>query len=149
MMRAALAASVMVLAGCVTGYHAIDPTGGYSEMQLNTNTFQVRFVGNMNSDPGLVARLVLRRCAEITLEHGRRYFLIQQESRAAWETASDAQATMTILDAADAPPSAADAAVVVRETDLAAGGQLSRAARETLAKLGLGPAPAPVPASVH
>ena len=58
------------------------------------------------------------------------------------------QATIQVV-TGDATPEALDAPMIIKETDRAAGGRLSREARETLFKFGLGPDPGPVRATIN
>lgn len=48
--------------------------GGYSEERLSENQYRVVFVGNAHTEPEQVERFLLRRAAELTLEHGYDWF---------------------------------------------------------------------------
>ncbi|MCK5893330.1 MAG: hypothetical protein KAG53_02730 [Endozoicomonadaceae bacterium] len=66
----------IILHGCATPYQQEKGGNGYSETRLNDNTFNVVFKGSSNTDRDRVADFVLLRSAELTLEHGYRYFAI-------------------------------------------------------------------------
>ena len=63
------------LLGC-TPYQANGLGGGYSEMAMNKNTYQVSFEGNRYTSSDTVKKYLLRRCAELTLNKGYKYFII-------------------------------------------------------------------------
>lgn len=65
-----------ILTGCATGYHPKGVGGGYSSTQYGPNIFNVSFDGNGFTGRGRAADLALLRSAEISLEHGYRYFII-------------------------------------------------------------------------
>lgn len=79
----------LILAGCRTPYMAYDcePTGepwpfpgwnckgGYSELELGSETYQVSFSGR-NISTAKSQDYALLRAAELTLEKGHRYFLV-------------------------------------------------------------------------
>lgn len=80
------------LAGCMTAYGPapswMTPYGGYSEMELSPEIYQVRFVPryNFSSDPPSRLRaFALLRCAELTLETGHRYFIVEGDDVVAHE----------------------------------------------------------------
>lgn len=80
--RLHLTALVLPLLGCLaTPYVPQGVSGGYSETRLNDHVFQVRFSGNGHTDWGRSCDFCLLRCAEVTLEHGCRYFEIVTESQ--------------------------------------------------------------------
>ena len=68
----------LALAGCVgpTGYQPVGFKGGYADKMLSADTAAVGFEGNGFTDITRVRAMVLLRCAEVTLEHGYRYFVI-------------------------------------------------------------------------
>ncbi len=65
-----------VLTGCATAYQPQGATGGFSEMQLDENVFQVTFKGNGYTDHDRANDFALLRSAEIALEKGYKYFVI-------------------------------------------------------------------------
>ena len=128
------------LAGCSTlatryGPREASVAGGYSETRLNATTYEVRFQGNGYTDVKVVSELLLRRAAELTLEHGYRYFAVTQ--RQTLTTVEDPAATATIAMLDEFRPDAIDSATVVSDTEAAAGGVLSQRAREQLRRFGL------------
>lgn len=72
--------TLCVLSACVTKYQPAGLTGGYSEMQLNNNAYQVHFSGNGYTSSNTVKAYLLRRCAELTIEKGYKYFIIKGSS---------------------------------------------------------------------
>lgn len=70
---------LLFLSSCVTGYypHSGSITGGYSEIQLGDNIYQVTFVGNGYTSSSLVEQRLLRRCADLTIERGYKYFFFE------------------------------------------------------------------------
>ena len=87
--KSRLLLALFLLAGCRTPYMAYDcePTGspwpfsgwsckgGYSELELAPNTYQVSFSGREITTEK-ANDYALLRAAELTLERGRRYFLV-------------------------------------------------------------------------
>lgn len=68
--------TVVLLAGCATGFHSMGYTGGYSDIQLGENTFKVSFTGNGYTLQQRALDFALLRSARITLRHGYRYFVV-------------------------------------------------------------------------
>lgn len=66
----------LALAGCATPYQAMGFSGGYSEVQLDRNTFRVEFQGNGYTQRQTIETYLLYRCAELTVEAGFDYFII-------------------------------------------------------------------------
>ena len=133
------------IAGCDT----LSPTAtsyesgarlGYSETRLSEDSYQVRFQGNSLTLYSRVSQFVLRRCAELTLEHGRRYFItlstttLQHVSGDAEDIDSYpfGQVTMRMLNRKEDAPNAIDAVIGIQETNEIAEGKLSPKARKTL-----------------
>lgn len=67
---------VTLLSGCATPYRSAGLMGGYSDMQLNDDTYKVSFRGNGYSSHEHVQNMLLRRCAELTRNKGYKYFVI-------------------------------------------------------------------------
>ncbi|MEQ8524158.1 hypothetical protein [Gracilimonas sp.] len=68
---------VLFIAGCATSYQPANWRGyGFSEKQLSEQSFLVSFKGNANTSPTDVQRMLLKRCAELTVFYGYSYFLI-------------------------------------------------------------------------
>lgn len=128
---------LLIAAGCTT-YHAAGLSGGFSETQLSPTTYEVRFQGNGYTSAARVQEFLLRRAAELTLEHGYRYFAISDQRGQAptWgATFHNNSGTVRFLSSAAELPVAADAVIVIKDTDDAAGGRLSPAAKATIEKL--------------
>lgn len=66
----------LMLQGCATSYQHDGITGGYTDKQLADNIFTVVFQGNISSSKQRVHDFALRRGAELTLQHGFRYFVV-------------------------------------------------------------------------
>lgn len=71
---------LIILCGCATPYRSQSGFrgwmfgGGYHDMQLSDRMFRITFAGNDSTSRDRVERHLLRRCAEVTLAHGARYF---------------------------------------------------------------------------
>ena len=72
----ALAVTLLLLAGCATPYQSGGFRGGYKEIQLDENVFQISFKGNAFVSAGRVENYALLRSAEVALENGYEYFVI-------------------------------------------------------------------------
>jgi hypothetical protein len=92
MLRFIALALVVLLCGCATGYGPHGFTGGYSEMQLQPNVFQVRFNGNGYTSLDRARDFCLLRCSEVCLENGFTHFELLEKSssvsRSTYKTAS-------------------------------------------------------------
>ena len=71
-----LICTLFLIGGCATAYQSQGMSGGFSETQLDTNVYTVRFSGNGYTSPSKAADFALLRSAEITLMRGYKYFLI-------------------------------------------------------------------------
>ena len=67
---------ILSLYGCATGYKPVGAMGGFSSTQLDENVFTVSFKGNGYTGREKANDFALLRSAEITLEHGFKYFII-------------------------------------------------------------------------
>ena len=79
MMRARVVASVLLIAlacGCATGYGKKTFRFGYTDSQIDSNTFMVTFSGNGYTSDELIQKYVLHRAAEVTIAAGYDYFVI-------------------------------------------------------------------------
>ncbi len=143
-MKKIVSLAVVLLAfGCATGYQSSDEsvTGGYSETRLAPNEWRVLVEGNGFTERREVEQILMRRAAELTLEQGRRYFVLTDHRswitthRRHYEviTTPADRAIVTVLD--DQTPRAFDALDIVRETNDIARGRLSPAARATIERL--------------
>lgn len=121
--------------GCTT-YHAAGPTGGFSETQLSTTSYQVHFRGNGYASPARVEKFMLRRAAELALENGLRYFVLDAPSnldrRDFWAQYSERGVTIRFHDAPSAET--ADAVLVIDDTNDLAAGRLSEKAAQQLSQ---------------
>ncbi len=80
-------AAVLMLAGfltaCVsypTPYQPQDRSGyGYDEQRIETDRFRVSFFGNSQTNRATVETYLLFRAAELTLETGNDYFIVQDQ----------------------------------------------------------------------
>lgn len=64
------------LVGCATAYKPKGLNGGYSDIALGEDIYKVTFYGNRYTSAEQVENLLLKRCAEITLNNDYRYFVI-------------------------------------------------------------------------
>jgi hypothetical protein len=130
--------------GCATGYQSSDTSlsGGFSEIRLAPDEWRVLVEGNGFTTRGEAEQILMRRSAELTLEQGKRYFSLTGHD--AWlnarytkngsrRTSPASEAIVTAL--ADGNGRAFDAVKVIEETNEAAEGKLSEAARATLQRL--------------
>ena len=67
---------VVFLSACATPYQKEGFTGGYTEVQLDDNVFRIMFQGNANTSRERASDFTLLRSAEITLNHGYKYFIV-------------------------------------------------------------------------
>lgn len=85
-MNALKTATVVLVAitvsGCATPYQQRGATGGFSETQLAENVFEVRFRGNGYTSSERASDFALLRSAELTLEKGFKYFIIDDNENA-------------------------------------------------------------------
>lgn len=63
-------------------------TGGYSELKLSKNSYEVHVNGNGWTSQETVRVYLLRRCAELTQQAGYKYFLITSENPSVRESSS-------------------------------------------------------------
>lgn len=87
----------ILLTACATGYHATDwHSRGYSEMALNEDTYDVSFSGNGFTAQNTVQSYLLRRCAELTLNKGYRYFTIMTGNTSVDSSVSETPTTVEV-----------------------------------------------------
>jgi hypothetical protein len=130
--------------GCATGYHASTFAGGFQQTRLGVGMYQVRFRGNGFTSHDVVSNYLLRRCAELTLESGSRYFEVGDMAHQTTTSVVATGASVTSINFPSgevlvriSPPGATsglDAVTIIQETDEDADGELSDAARATLSK---------------
>lgn len=70
----------LLVLGCAVTYRPLNASGGYTEKQLNENTFEVTFEGNQHNSLVEVRTFLTFRCAELTLEQGLTHFLIIEDA---------------------------------------------------------------------
>ncbi len=66
----------LLFCSCATPYQAADMDGGYSEIRQPYGSYIVEFQGNGHTSKEVVVKYLLRRCAELTIQKGYRYFQI-------------------------------------------------------------------------
>lgn len=71
---------IILLLGCAVTYRPMNASGGYTENQINENTFEVTFEGNQYNSLDEVRTYLTFRCAELTLEQGLTHFLIIEDA---------------------------------------------------------------------
>jgi hypothetical protein len=69
-----------MLMNCSTPYQPKGALGGYSSNQLEDNTYRVIFKGNQHTKAETVFEYLERRCAEITIKKGYKYFIVIEDS---------------------------------------------------------------------
>ena len=70
---------LLTLSACGTTYQSQSWTGGFSEVQLDENIFEITFKGNAFVDASTVRDYAMLRAAEVTLDHGFEYFVVADE----------------------------------------------------------------------
>lgn len=70
-----LIAFCFLICSCATHYNSLGFRGGYSDLKIDSDTYEVEFVGNGYTSQNLIERYFLFRCSEITIENGKRYFV--------------------------------------------------------------------------
>jgi hypothetical protein len=71
-----LALLALSLVGCATPYQPSGLGGGFTDSQLDANTFRVGFRGNGYTPRETVENYLLYRCAELAVERGFDHFVI-------------------------------------------------------------------------
>jgi len=66
----------IIIASCATPYQKAGITGGYSDIQVGENIFQISFRGNGCTSRERASDFCLLRAAEVTLKNGYKYFVI-------------------------------------------------------------------------
>ena len=67
--------SFLALASCTTGYQPQDINGGFSDYMTAPDEAVITFHGNEYTSAERVVMMAFLRCADVTLEHGYRYFV--------------------------------------------------------------------------
>lgn len=73
-----LCALLLTLPACSTPYHQRNAMGGYVESFEGNDGVEVEFWGNLLTSSEKIADLAMYRCAERTLDEGKRYFRVLQ-----------------------------------------------------------------------
>jgi hypothetical protein len=126
---------VLQILGCASGYKPESRSGGFTEMQLGDDLYEVRYQGNSFTRRSEASKLLMRRCAELTLEHGVRYFATVGplvDSTVGEAADPGVHARIRLLERPSDEPDALDAVRIVEETEAVAGGKLSEKARSTI-----------------
>jgi len=92
---ALLACVSLMVGGCATPYQPYSTQGGYSHTPLGVNVADVYFQGNGFTDKGVVKRYALRYAAELTLNSGYDYFLLEREGGESQTETTRMPATVT------------------------------------------------------
>jgi len=69
------------LCGCATGYQSSSFSGGYTDSLTGNNTAIVSFKSNAFTSMEETRRYAMRRAAEVTLQNGFDYFLIEGDNQ--------------------------------------------------------------------
>ena len=73
---------LVMLTSCSTSYGKKGVAGGYTDRQIDSNTFIVHYAANQYTAPDLLEAYTVYRCAEITLQQGCDYFMLLDPSYA-------------------------------------------------------------------
>jgi len=73
--------ALLLATGCATGYHESNLSGGFSETQLQDDTFRVYFHGNAFTTPEEMSDYTMLRAAEVALEHGFKFFVVADHAQ--------------------------------------------------------------------
>lgn len=76
LLACAAVATTTTLIGCTTPYQSHGMTGGYTDRQIDEQTLHVEFGGNGYTPREMVHKYFMYRCAELTQQHGFKYFMI-------------------------------------------------------------------------
>lgn len=67
---------ILALVGCATQYQPQGLTGGYSDLLRAPDEAVIAFHGNGFTSAERAGEMAALRCAEVTLQHGYRYFVL-------------------------------------------------------------------------
>lgn len=138
MVKVSICAAALIVVSACTSYQQSGLTGGFKETRLNERTFTVRFRGNGFTSKDRASQFLLRRGAELALENGFRYFAMEdqrvEDHFDGLANMPERSMTIRLLETLAEDRNAADAVIIIKETDALAGGRLSDAARAQLAK---------------
>lgn len=65
---------------CATQYKPVGFKGGYSDLKIDSDTYEVEFLGNGYTSQSLIERYFLFRCSEIAIENGKKYFVFYDKN---------------------------------------------------------------------
>ena len=65
-----------LFAGCATSYQPEGSSGGFSDLMTGPDTAMVTCSGNGYTSAQRVMAMITLRCADVTLQHGYRYFAV-------------------------------------------------------------------------
>jgi len=68
--------TVLTAGACATGYQRMSLTGGYSDSQVDENTYSIVYRGNGYASQKTILKYLLYRCAEITTNKSYDYFVV-------------------------------------------------------------------------
>lgn len=82
MKKIAVIGLALLLSACSTSYqpYSFMTGGGYKDAQLSENSFKVTFEANGYTNKTQAADLALLRAAQLTMQHGFKYFVIVANS---------------------------------------------------------------------
>ncbi len=78
--RLCFALTLLPFFACATPYQKLGFGGGYSDTQIDSNTFRVEFKANKYTPLATVRNYLFYRCAELTAEAGYDYFVIEGDN---------------------------------------------------------------------
>ena len=67
---------LFVFISCSASYGPLNGSSGYSEVEIDKNTIQVKYRGNQHQNKDAVRMRLIYRCSEITLESGFEHFIL-------------------------------------------------------------------------
>lgn len=70
---------ILILSGCASTYGPRGSMGGYEEKSVGKDMLEVRFYGNQHTPSEKTTRMLLYRCAELTIENGFDSFVLMQD----------------------------------------------------------------------
>lgn len=94
MKKCILIAVVLIMSSCATLYGPSGYKGGYSEIKLSEDVYEVSFNGNGYTSGGVIKNYFLYRCAEITLEKGGNFFIMYDKKIGSITTSTETRGTI-------------------------------------------------------
>jgi hypothetical protein len=76
MRKAMVVLTCLMAGGCATAYQPVGLTGGYSEVKLNSNTYQITVSGNGYTSADRAQKIALLRAADLTVQNGYSRFVV-------------------------------------------------------------------------